>query len=126
MVHFTADFICARCLEIFPRELSNTIRLVYVKGKDPFQKTEQVKLQSTDIDKIYYIGSQLDLSIGIREAIVLSIPIASICKSTCRGLCPVCGKNRNKYSCKCTTEKVGSFTVTPSLKDPRRKPSRKK
>jgi len=125
-VHFIADFVCARCLEIFPREFDNNISLIYVRGKDPLSKAEQLKLKSTDIDKIYYTGSQLDVSIGIREAIVLSIPIALICKNTCRGLCPVCGKNRNKYSCDCTTEKVDPFTVTPSMKDAKRKPSRKK
>ncbi len=125
-MHFIADFICARCLEIFPREFNSTVRLIYAKGKDPLNRTEQVKLKPTDVDKIYYTGSQLDMSIGIREAVVLSIPLASICTNICRGLCPVCGKNRNKYSCDCTSEKVSPFTVAPALKDPKRKPSRKK
>lgn len=125
-MHFTADFICARCLEIFPREFTSTLRLIYIKGRDPLDRSEQVKLKLTDIEKIYYTGSQLDLSIGIREAVVLSIPIALTCANTCRGLCRVCGKNRNKYSCDCTAEKISPFTVAPALKNHKRKPSRKK
>ncbi len=125
-VHFIADVICARCLEIFAKEFESGIRLIYVKGKDPLIKIERVKLKSFDVDKIYYAGSQLDMSIGIREAILFALPIAPICKSNCQGLCPTCGKNKNKQSCECTTEKVGLFTPKLSVKSVKKKASRKK
>lgn len=124
-MHFIARLICARCLHIFSGEFNTNLHFIYVKGRDPLTKIERVKLKPIDIDKIYYTGSQIDLRIGIREAIMLSIPIAPICKNTCRGLCPVCGKNRNKYTCECTVEKVGIFTPGSTMKGNKKKPRKK-
>ncbi len=125
-VHVVADAICARCLEIFVKEFESSIRLIYVKGEDPLMEIERVKLKSIDVDRVHYTGSQLDMSIGIREAILLALPIAPICKSSCQGLCPICGRNRNKYSCKCVTEKGGLFTPKLSVKNVKKKASQKK
>ena len=80
----------------------------------------------SDADNIYYIGSRIDLSVGIRETIVLSIPIALLCKANCRGLCPVCGKNKNKEKCDCKTEKVGLFTPIPKKKKGKEKRVKKR
>ncbi|MEE8596298.1 MAG: DUF177 domain-containing protein [bacterium] len=115
-VYFVADLICARCLDTFSRDFKANLYFNYVKGKDPYTSVEKVKLAVSDADNIYYIGSRIDLSVGIRETIVLSIPIALLCKANCRGLCPVCGKNKNKEKCDCKTEKVGLFTPIPKKK----------
>lgn len=68
-----------------------------------------MELTAHEADKVYYRGPQIDLAIGIREAIILSQPIMQICKDDCKGLCPVCGKNLNTGSCSCKREKVGAF-----------------
>lgn len=109
-VTFTADMTCVRCLEEFCNEFSVNIQLEYVEGKDPLAKTEKIELQRMDIDRVYYRGSQIDLSIGIREAIILAFPIAPVCSENCRGLCPMCGSNLNIQKCNCKIEKVGLFT----------------
>jgi len=109
-VNYVADLVCVRCLAPFTRRISVTTHLDYIEGVEPYAKIERVELQSTDIDRIYYQGSHIDIRIGIREAIILSIPIAPICVENCRGLCPVCGKNINEQSCGCRVEKTGSFT----------------
>ena len=72
---------------------------------------ENVELTPHEVDKVFYHGPQIDLSIGIREAIVLSLPITPSCRDDCRGLCPVCGINLNKGSCACKREQVGLFTA---------------
>lgn len=46
----------------------------------------------------------LDLSEAVRQAIVLEIPISPRCREDCRGLCPVCGANRNERECSCERE----------------------
>lgn len=32
----------------------------------------------------------------------LSLPVKPLCRSDCKGLCPVCGKNKNSEECTCT------------------------
>jgi uncharacterized protein len=43
----------------------------------------------------------VDLAPLIREYVWLSLPANPICSSTCRGLCPECGGNRNIGECTC-------------------------
>ena len=41
----------------------------------------------------------------MRDEILLALPINPLCKESCRGLCPVCGGNRNVTACDCKTER---------------------
>jgi uncharacterized protein len=40
------------------------------------------------------------------EEFSLALPVKPLCKENCRGLCPVCGRNRNLESCACDAEKT--------------------
>lgn len=115
-VNFIADLCCVRCLETFTGEFNEHRHLDYIEGNDPFMKVEKMELKPSDIDKIYYTGSFIDISIGIRETIILAIPVAPLCKTNCFGLCPVCGKNLNKRKCKCQKERTGLFTLKEQTK----------
>ena len=42
----------------------------------------------------------------IREAVLLELPYAPVCREDCKGLCPVCGVDRNRESCSCNTERI--------------------
>jgi len=109
-VHYTATFSCVRCLKHFTTACDTSLILTYIEGADPGKATDNVDLAKTDIDKTYYKGAFIDLMIGIREAIMLSFPIAPLCKEDCAGLCPNCGINRNSKSCDCVVEESGLFT----------------
>jgi uncharacterized protein len=37
----------------------------------------------------------------VRDAIVLELPMAPLCRDDCRGLCPQCGADRNEADCGC-------------------------
>lgn len=108
-VRFTADFVCARCLTIFRKEFNEILHLSYIAGADPLLALDKVELKSGDIERVYYNGPNIDISIGIREAIILAIPQAPLCKKDCKGLCPICGKNLNTEKCGCKMQKIGLF-----------------
>jgi uncharacterized protein len=46
-------------------------------------------------------GDIVDLTPEIRETILLEIPQKPLCRDDCKGLCPVCGTDRNKHACNC-------------------------
>ncbi len=53
----------------------------------------------TDEDAFELDGEQLDLEPLVREAVLLELPLAPLCRADCRGLCPQCGANRNEVDC---------------------------
>ncbi len=44
----------------------------------------------------------LDLDKIVGDNVFLNLPSQFFCKADCKGLCPICGKNRNKEECKCS------------------------
>lgn len=48
----------------------------------------------------------IDLAPLIRELSVLAIPISTICRPDCSGLCMVCGQNLNEADCGCEEHPV--------------------
>lgn len=99
-----------RCLATYKRDCDVDIHLDYVEGKDPYTQSDNIEITAHDADRVHYLGPQIDLSIGIREAIILSQPITHLCREDCPGLCPVCGTNLNLEKCSCKVEQVGVFT----------------
>ncbi len=51
----------------------------------------------------------------VRETILVGSPIQPVCRPDCRGLCPVCGVNRNEKECDCRTE--SSHPVWEALRE---------
>lgn len=41
----------------------------------------------------------LDLSPILSEAFALELPYTALCREDCKGLCPICGANRNEVNC---------------------------
>ena len=50
----------------------------------------------------------IDISGPVCEALALELPLKPLCKADCRGLCPVCGANRNETVCECKIERADS------------------
>ena len=80
-LHTTATLCCDRCLEWFDRPIGN--------DKFVFEK------------KVKYHGEIIDLTENIREDIIVSLPLKTVCRQECRGLCPHCGRNLNTGQCGC-------------------------
>jgi uncharacterized protein len=56
-----------------------------------------------DADEDFYpiVDDTIDLGPLVRDAIVLELPMAPLCREDCAGLCPRCGANRNEGDCGC-------------------------
>ncbi len=79
---------CRRCLGEASGEVVAEVREVY----EP----------TSDGEETYALeGSQVDLEPLVRDAVLLGLPPAPLCDEGCRGLCPVCGANRNEARCSC-------------------------
>ena len=91
---------CARCLKEFTQEVKGALSGRLIEKKKDFNEDE------VEEDVIYYEGDTLDLTEDVISAIVLSLPMKSLCSEDCKGLCPICGKDLNKCKCDCVIEEI--------------------
>jgi len=91
---------CARCVEPVPIPLEADFDLLFRPiGADAGPAERSISAPDTEIG--YYQRDSLLLEDVLREQVLLSLPVRTLCKPDCKGLCPRCGGNRNSQSCSC-------------------------
>jgi len=93
---------CSRCLKAFPYSYSIPVDERFVRASSGETAPEE-----TDEENVHVVdGDTVDLKPYLVELIALAIPFAPLCSEACKGLCPVCGVDRNAESCSCRTERI--------------------
>lgn len=91
---------CARCVEPVELVLQGDYDLIFrPAGVDASSAERSITAPETEIG--YYQGDSLMLEDVLREQVLLSLPVRTLCKPDCKGLCPRCGENRNIRECSC-------------------------
>jgi uncharacterized protein len=91
---------CARCVEPVEVPLSAEFDLIFrPAGADSDAPERSITAPETEIG--YYQKDGLWLEDVLREQVLLSLPVKTLCKPDCKGLCPRCGENRNSQACRC-------------------------
>ncbi len=80
---------CVRCLTRFPQKLDIDFTDLYAFSPDSV----------TDSGLLLPETGKIDLEPVVLEEMTLAMPINPVCKPDCKGLCPICGNDRNKSSC---------------------------
>ena len=87
---------CRRCLQP-------------IVGRAEVDFREMYSEKPVEGDTYPIIHDQVDLELVAREAILLDLPLAPVCRPECAGLCPTCGADLNDGPCTCA----------PTVTDPR-------
>ena len=94
---------CARCLEPVLHQVDRSFDLLYRPlGTDAGH--EELSITDAEAEIGYYQGASLLLEDVLREQVLLALPLKTVCREDCKGLCPVCGKNLNESLCSCATQ----------------------
>ncbi len=93
---------CSRCLEKARLPLATEFRYTFLPG--PPATEEEKELKDEELDVGFYSDDQISLDALVFEQILLQIPMKTLCRDDCRGLCPRCGTNLNAGSCNCRPE----------------------
>jgi uncharacterized protein len=80
---------CARCLEPFELPVATEFTELYAFDERSMSES-QLLLPA---------NHQIDLAPLAREYLLLDMPITPLCRPDCKGLCTVCGVNRNREDC---------------------------
>ncbi len=76
---------------------------------------DEAEVREADTGVSFYKNDTIDLGEIMRDEFYLALPMKPLCRADCKGLCPVCGVNRNRETCTCREEWI----------DPRMEPLKK-
>jgi len=100
-VEMAAD--CDRCLGRARFPLDGDLDLYY-RPASFIAREEEVEIGEEEAEIGFYEDGGLDLEDILREQVLLALPMQRVCSDLCKGICPVCGGNRNEIECRCRPE----------------------
>ncbi|MCK4667049.1 DUF177 domain-containing protein [Candidatus Dependentiae bacterium] len=90
--------ICSRCLAEYKSDFNIKFSILYLS------RSGQTRID--EAQEAYCQGNIIILDKEVRDVIYLNMPLKLICNPKCKGLCQICGKDRNIADCKCGVEKT--------------------
>ena len=91
---------CDRCLQPVEIPVRSEFRERFVPAVS-WRAEPQHELQEEDLNLAVFDGEAIELDDLVREELLLAVPAHVLCREDCKGLCPVCGIDRNRSSCQC-------------------------
>jgi len=85
---------CSRCLTEFLQPLQAEFTDLYAFTRNAVAESELILPEN----------GKIDLAPALRDEMLLSVPINPVCQPDCKGLCPICGENRNETDCQHDTQ----------------------
>jgi uncharacterized protein len=120
---FSGVVACARCLAPVPFVRKEEVSWTFMPAHEkPVEKPKAAKpagkakagkgaakdgdedgdeLSAEDLDVVYYDDLVVPFDPLIEEQLQLELPMKELCRADCRGLCPLCGADRNAAPCDC-------------------------
>ena len=96
---------CDRCLKSVELPIDSHFKLEYVTAED-YRAQQAVELTEEDLDLSVFDGEAIDIDELVKEEILLAVPDHVLCGETCKGICAVCGGNRNLVECGCEAKEI--------------------
>ena len=93
---FALDLPCDRCLAPVHREMTLTIPHTVVRALQNHSEDDEEYLVAPD--------GFVELSELAANDVIPELPSRFLCREDCKGLCPVCGCDRNTTQCSCETK----------------------
>ncbi len=110
------ELTCDLCLENFLFSIDRAFE-VLLQPKRSLNYEGEKELSLEELEVSFYENSFIDYLGIIYEELLLTLPFRNICREGCKGLCPVCGTNLNKETCRCVKVKKSSpFAVLKELR----------
>jgi uncharacterized protein len=94
------EMLCSRCLTPIKEKLS-------IPFDESFTQRSELVPKNESEEEVHLVSEdKLDLGPYVEEAVWLALPYVPLCKETCEGICPQCGRNRNEETCDCKLEQI--------------------
>lgn len=105
-VKFNLQVVCDNCGIDFTKEIAFDFEEVFIEN------------YASHSDEDYLINQTcVELDKPLNDCILLNTPTRMLCKESCKGLCPICGKNKNVSTCACESLKEETENYDNPFKD---------
>ena len=112
-----AEVECDRCLKTVAVPIETRFDVTYIPAVDYERAATAAELREEDLSVSVFDGETIDIDDLVREQVHLALPPRMLCGEECKGLCPVCGADRNQSECACApTEIDPRWAVLAGLK----------
>jgi uncharacterized protein len=91
---------CDRCLKPIVERTTPEVELMILVEHGPAGGGEH-ELREQDLGILVLEEEVLETDPILIEQLQLNVPMKPLCRSDCRGLCPLCGADRNTGGCDC-------------------------
>jgi uncharacterized protein len=109
--------LCDRCSDPVTFRLGKAFQTILTPKSRDRAGAGSVELHEEDLDVGYYDGTGVETNDILWEQVALELPMRLLCSEACRGVCPVCGRNRNLEECSCVAgDAPGPFEILKNLK----------
>ena len=96
---------CDRCLKAVELGVDSKFDVDYVTAED-YQAQQEAELTEADLDLSIFDGETLDVDELVKEELLLAVPDHVVCNTDCKGMCAVCGADKNSVDCDCENRQV--------------------
>ena len=96
---------CDRCLKAVEFPVEVRFKREFVTRED-YQAQQNVELTEDDLNLSVFDGEVLDIDDLVAEELLLALPDHVLCKDDCKGICPLCGADRNLSDCGCEMAEI--------------------
>jgi uncharacterized protein len=100
-VSATLETECDRCLGSARFAIDTPFDLFYKPLESAPTGEAEVAIDEGEAEMGFYEMPGLVLEDILREQVLLQLPMQKVCSESCKGICPVCGGNRNETDCHC-------------------------
>ena len=101
LLEWVNDGVLASGTATAPWEAECRRCLAPVRGEVTAEFRELFEQDWREGDSYPLKGDRIDLAPLAREALLLELPMAPLCRDGCKGLCPTCGADLNNGPCGC-------------------------
>lgn len=96
---------CDRCLKMVELPIDSQFKLEYVTAEE-YREQQAVELTEEDLDLSVFDGEAIDIDELVKEELLLAVPDQVLCSESCKGICAVCGANKNSVECGCEAREI--------------------
>ncbi len=114
VVDLTLELTCTRCLKQFEQSMHIPFEELFYPTIDVMTG---VALPPSEEEDAFPIDDHhlVNLTEAIRQRILLELPMVTLCKEDCAGLCSQCGHDLNSGPCDCKPEVDERFSALSAL-----------
>lgn len=96
--------VCDRCGEPVEDKLHSEFEYQVTTRKEEAQALRDVECSDEEADTLYVDEPVVVIDDILREQVYLAVPLRTLCREDCKGICAGCGAVLNKEACRCPSD----------------------